>query len=232
MSKELTIVKNTDIIESEITKMNKFIEDGLPGLAALNDTQLHRMFELYLGGSSYSQISTILGIKKVIILYLSHTSNWYDTKIEYLNEIQENMKNKVIESKIKNQEFLLLVTQAYRKKIGHKLTEFLKTNDDVHMDDIDLKELGQVMKTIEMINDMDNSGKNPKGKTPAIGLNIGEGVTIEKSGDNKVSITPKESSVGDILKQYADEQRKLERKKLLSIEDKSDIVNSQGEKNE
>lgn len=232
MADELT-VRETDIIESEVVKINKFIEDGLPGLGSVTNTQLHRMLELYMTGSSYTQIATLLGIKKVIVQYLAHTSGWYDTKKEYLNELQENMKNKIAESKVKNQDFVLLATQAYRKKIGDKFKLFLATDDERHMGEVDLKEFTQLMKTIEMIDGLDNTGKDAKGKTPTVGINIGDGVTVEKSGDNKISITPnKEAPVGDMLRQYADEQREKERKKMLSLENKTGIVTNKESKNE
>lgn len=233
MSKILTVVRGTDIIESEMVKVNKFIEEGMPGLVDVTESQLHRMLDMYLTGSTYTQIATVLEIKKVVILYLAHSSGWYDTKVEYLNEVQENIKNRIIESKLRNKEFMVLAAQAYRKKIGHNMTQYLKTNDVAHMDNIDSKQLSQLVKTIEIIDGLDNTGKDSKGKTPAVGINIGEGVTVEKSGDDKITITPKEAKetpVGDILKQYADSKREEERRNMLSIASKSDIVNDKEKK--
>lgn len=210
MSNLPAIANLTDMTESDSDKIKKFVDEGLPGLSDVTDVQLFRMYDMYLTGSTYSQISTILGIKRVVVLYLAQNSDWFTSKQEHLNELQESIKSKVAESQIKNKEFMLLLVQSYRKKIGHKLSKFLATSDDKWMNDIDLKELAQLMKAIEIVDEINSSGKIPT-KTPAVGINIGEGVTIEKSGDNKVSITPKESSVGDMLKKYADEQREEER---------------------
>lgn len=221
----LPTVIETDITETEMVKVNKFIEDGLPGVGAITDTQLYRMYELYLTGSTYTQISTALGIKKTIILYMSHNSGWYNSKKEYLQEIQEKIKNRVVESKLRSSEFILLYVQAFQKKISHKLTAYLATNADSHIDEVDLKEVAQLMKAIEIINDLDNAGKDSKGKSPAIGLNVGNGVTIEKSGDNKISITPNQSTIGDVLKEYADSSREKERKKLEIVQN-HDIINN------
>lgn len=220
MSKELTIIQNTDLTESELVKVQKYTEEGLPGIREVTDIDLHKMLDLYLNGSTYTQISNILGIKKVAILYFAHSSNWYVIKKEYLNEIQEKIKNRVIDSKLRNAEFMFTLVQAWQKRIGGKLKRYLQTNDPEHMDDIDLKEVAQLMKAIDMVNELDNTGKDSKGKTPAVGLNVGNGVDIKKTGENTISITPKETSVGDMLEKYANERR--EKEKVL-ITNKSDI---------
>lgn len=226
MSEKLPdLVKSTDITESEMSKINKFIEDGLPGIATINETQLYRMYEMYLTGSTYSQIAVNLGLKKIFVLYLAHSNDWYGSKKEYLNEIQEKIKNRVVESKLRSQEFMLLLVQAWQKKISKNLNKFLATNDEEHMERVDLKEVAQLMKAIEIVNDLDNTGKDSKGKNPAVGINVGNGVTIEKSGNNKISITPNKSSIGDILKQYADASREEEKNKLSIINNKHDIDN-------
>ena len=233
MSNLPTVIQETDIMESEMVKVNQFIEDGLPGLVNITDSQMYRMYDLYLTGSTYSEISSTLNIKKVIILYLSHNSGWYTSKKEYLSEVQEKIKNRVVESKLRSHVFMLQLVQSWQKKIGHKMTAFLATNDPAHMDEIDLKEVAQLMKAIEMVNDLDSTGKGSNGKASPIGINVGNnGVTIEKSGDNKISITPNETKIGDILKQHADSHREEERKKLFDVEKKRDIDNNTENKNE
>jgi hypothetical protein len=231
MANELTVaqVVGTDMVASEIQKVNEYIEKGLPGIAEVTDVDLHRMLNLYLNGSTYTQISNMLRIKKDIILYLAHHSGWYNKKIECINEIQEKIKNRIMESKIKNKEFVLLAAQALRQKIGGKMSAYLASGIDTHMEEIDNKELIQLMKTIEIIEGLDSTGKK-NGKTPAVGINIGEGVTVERTGDDKVSITPKENSVGDYLKEFADRQREIERNKLLEAESKSGTIQEKEQK--
>ena len=223
MSKLPTLQEATDISLSEMEKINKYMENGLPGISEITDSQLYRMYELYLSGSTYTQIANTLMIKKVVVLYLAHKSDWYTSKKEHLNEIQENVKNRVLESKIRSSEFMLLLVQSWQKKIGNQLVKYLSTNDKEHMEEIDLKEVSQLMKAIEMVSELDNYGKDSKGKTPAVGLNLGNGVTVEKTGDNKITITPKEEKIGDILKQYADSKREEEKNKLIEKQ-KHDII--------
>lgn len=223
MPNELTTIPESDLTESEATKVRTYIESGLPGIGDINDTQLYRMLDLYMSGSTYSQISSTLEVKKIIVLYLAQSNNWYLAKKEYLNEIQEKIKSRVVDAKLRNKEFTLLLVQAWQKKISKNLTKYLSTNDSAHMDDIDLKEVAQLMKAIEMINELDNTGRDGSGKTPLIGIHAGDGVSIEKTGENKISITPKPSSIGDTLKHYADKQREEQKLKDVSVKHKSDI---------
>lgn len=219
--------ETSDISDSEMIKVKRYIEDGLPGIGEITNSDLYRMLDLYLGGSTYSQIANTLETKKVIVLYLAHTNNWYVIKKEYLGEIQEKIKNRVVDSKLRSQEFMLLLVQAWQKRIGKKLTRYLSTNDDEHMDNVDLKEVTQLMKAIEMVNELDNTGKNLQSKASPIGLNLGNGVTVEKTSDNKITITPKETSIGDLLKQHADAKREEDKKPISDI-----IVNVKGDKDD
>lgn len=215
----LITTQTTDFTQSELDKIKHYKEQGMPGLTEVDDAKLYRMLELYLTGSTYSQIASMLRLKKVIVLYLAETSNWYTAKQEYENETKEKIKNSVISAKLRNAEFMLLLVQAWRKRLGNKLEQYLSTNDPEHMDDIDLKEVAALMKAIEMVNDLDNTGKDSKGKTPAIGLNLGNGVIVEKTGENQVSITPKESTIKGLLQKYA-------------VSKESDIKDKKGVNNE
>jgi hypothetical protein len=216
-NKLLSEKKTTDITTQDMEKVNKFIEEGLPGLAALNEEIVYRMFDLYLSGSTYWQISNTLNISRKLILYVSHTYGWYVAKKEYLGELQEQIKGRVIDSKLISQDFLLLLTQAWQKKISKKLKRYLATDDPSHADEINLKEVAQLLKTIEMIGNLNNEGKDSKGRNPTVGLNLGDGVTIERSGDNKVTITPKEKTLGEMLQKFAKKQETEQNTKKSEI---------------
>jgi hypothetical protein len=224
-------VPTSDFTEHDNKKLAEYRELGLPGVVSITEAQLFRMYDLYLGGCTYSQISNMLEIKRNIVLYYSHTNKWYEARTNYLAEVQEKIKNRVADTKIRNKEFMLLLVQAWQKKIGGKLTRYLATNDSQHMDEVDLKEVAQLMKAIDMINELDEEGKNKQGKTPPIGLNVGQGVTLQRDGD-KLSITPNapsEESLGNILQKYADESRKKEKQIAIGS---SDIDKERGENNE
>lgn len=234
MSNELIVVKDTDLSELELDKIRSYMEGGLPGIGDINSSQLHRMVDLYMSGSTYSQIAHTLEIKRIIVIYLAHINQWYLAKREGLNEIQEKIISRVLDSKLRNQEFRLLLIQAWQKKIGKQLTKYLSTNDEEHMDGVDLKEVAQLMKAMEWADSLDDSGSkgNGKGNGPAVSINIGAGASIEKTGANKLNITPKEPSIGDMLANIANTQRAEQRLKE-GLEKKPDIEdNNNGVKNE
>lgn len=234
MSNELATIKDTDLSELELDKIRSYMEAGLPGIGDINSTQLHRMLELYMSGSTYTQIAHTMEIKRVIVTYLAHINNWYLAKREGLNEIQEKIITRVLDSKLRNQEFRLLLIQAWQKKIGKQLTKYLSTNDEGHIDGIDLKEVAQLMKAMEWVDSLDNSGsKGSKNKDgPAVNINIGAGASIQKTGDNKLDITPGPPSIGDMLANIANTQR-AEQKLKENLTKKPDIENNNhGDKNE
>lgn len=210
----------TDISEKDMEKVSKFMSDGLPGLAKLAESDFHRMTEMYMSGSTYHQISNATGHSRSIILYLSHTFGWYLARREYLHELQEKVKSRIIDSKLESKDFLLLYIQASQKRLGKNLKKYLATDDESHVNEINLKEVGQLLKTIEVLQGLDSEGKDSKGRTPAVGLNFPDGVTIERSGDNKLTISPKEKTVGDMLKKFAEKRREEQNKS----KDGSDII--------
>jgi antitoxin component of MazEF toxin-antitoxin module len=218
-SLDVTQASATDLSDYDLRAVQEYEDSGLPNISKIDDPTLYRMLELYLGGHTYRQISSTLNIKKVTIMYLSHKYKWYDAKREHLAELQEHMKNRIAEAKLMSQDFLLLLTQAWQKRIGRQLRAYLATDNPEHANQIDLKEVNQLMKTIELINALDSEGKDSKGKTPAVGLNLGDGVTIEKSGENKITITPKEKTIGDMLKKFADNRREEESKNKPRVHD-------------
>lgn len=215
--------QTTDLSAEDLEKIKEFQDAGLPGIAAIDQDKLYQMMELYLSGSTYWQISSTLQVKRVAVTYLSHRYDWYIAKQEYLQELSEHLKARIISSKIVSQDFLLQLQQMWQKKIGSKIKRYLATDDPSHADEIDLKEVGQYLKTIEMINNM-SADKIGKGNSPAVGLNLGDGVTIERNGDNKLTITPKEKTIGEMLKAMADSRRVDEQKN-----DIPDTKNDNGE---
>lgn len=229
MSEKLPTVQvpKTDLTPKELLVIEQFKENGLPGVSDVPEDKLYKMLDMYMTGSTYTQIANFLGVRRNIVIYLAHVSNWYEMKQEGLNEIQENLKNRIIEAKTRNSEFMLLLVQSWQKKMTTHLKHFLSTNDPEHMETIDLKEMAALMKAIDMVNALDNTGKSPKGQAPTVGLNLGDGVDIEKTGENTVSITPK--PVGSLLQQYANKRREEEK---ASLSKKPDIEVNKGETDE
>lgn len=204
------LVPTTDLSEQDLINVNRYVEEGLMGIGSIPESKMVKIMDLYLTGKTYRQISGIVGVKKTIVMYLSHKFGWFATKNEYLHELDLRMKDRIIESKIVNQDFLLQLTHMWQTKIGSKINKFLATGDSTYADEIDPKEIGQYLKTVEVLHKLSSEGS--RGSNPAVGLNLGEGVTIKKVGDNQVEITPKENTVASMLKQFADYRREEENK--------------------
>lgn len=201
---------DTDITGENLKKVQEFIDKGLPDVIKVDESKMAKMVELYLSGSSYDKISMATRIDKTTIMFLSQKYGWCKARQQYLIELEENMKKRVLETNLVSQDFMLQLIQVWHKKIGKHMTRYLATDNEEHLDNIDLKELDRYIKVMESLKD---SIRPPKvdSKAPAVGLNLGEGVTITKKGDNEVEITPKQRVVSDILQQYADARRQEEK---------------------
>lgn len=226
----VTVDPVTDMTPAELAKIQEFVDGGKLGIATVKDTELVRMMDLYLSGKSYSQISQIMRINKATILYLSHKFDWYPMRQEYLAELERTLATRLIEAKLSSKDFLLQLTHAWQKKIGRKVQAFLRTDDDAHASEIDLKEVDKYLKTVEMLHKLSLDPRPMSEKAPIIGLHLGDGVTVKHIGD-KIDITPKQSTIKNKLKEYAEFRRAQseETEKSKSDIDKDDKQNPQGE---
>lgn len=211
--RSLTVAEEptTDLTETDLQRVDEFVKAGLPGITKIDEPMMARIMDMYLSGRTYRQIATTSRIEKSLVLYLSNRFNWYAMRQDYLADLEQNTRPRVIEAKIVNQDFLLQLQQMWQKKIGGNINEYLATGNIKYANEIDLKEVAMYLKTVEMLQKLDASKK--EGSTsPAVGLNVGDGVTITRKGDNEVEITPKQRTIGDALKQLADFRREQEKK--------------------
>jgi hypothetical protein len=209
--KQLSVLQN-DFTLKDLETIQKFKDDGMMGLHVITDVDVERMMGLYLDGKTYRQISQITKKNKNVILFLAHKFNWFELRRGYLDELAATMPDKIVESKLQSQDFLLHLIVAYQKKIGRNIDQYLRTDNVEFWDKIDTKDLSVLMKIMETLKGLSSehltNGNNDK---PLVGLNgMGEGVTITKTGANSVEITPK-SPIASKLKQMADFKREQEK---------------------
>ena len=211
--KQVALLPKDDFTVKDLQAIEKFKEDGMLGLHTLTDTDVERMMGLYLNGKSYRQIAQVTKKNKTVILFLAHKFNWFELRRDYLEELSVTLPGKVLDSKLQSQEFLLELVLAYQKKIGKNIHQYLRTDDEKFADNIDNRDLGVLLKIIEMLHKLSNENLgNGNSDKPLVGLNgMGDGVTITKTGENSVEITPKPSLAGSKLKQMADFKREQER---------------------
>lgn len=223
-SKEISIIPHSDFTMKDLETIEKFKEDGMLGLHTIKDTDCERCMGLYLDGKSYRQIAQLTKINKTVILFLAHKFKWFEIRTEYLDELHATLKGKIIEAKLQDQEFLLHLSLAYKKKIGKNIDQYLRTDDTEFYDKIDNKDLGTLMKVMEMLHRL--SSENLGEKPPLVGLNgMGEGVNITKTGPNSVEITPKQSPFSSKLKQFAELKR--EQEKQQNVPEKSNDIDKE-----
>lgn len=237
--KQIAIIPYADFTTKDLETIKKFKEDGMLGLHTLVDTDMERCMALYIDGQSYRQIANITKIKKDVILFLAEKFSWWELRKEYLDELQATMKDKVIDSKIQTQQFLFDLISAYRKKIGKTVNRYLKTDNEEWMDKLDNKDMGVIFKCVELLEKLSSENFNPHSEKSLVAFNgMGEGVTITKTGNNSVEITPKgPSPVSSKLKQFADMKREMEKENTSAPKPLHDITVEQSstekeEKNE
>lgn len=204
-----------DFSQKDLEIIQKYEADGLPGIGAMNEVMVARSLDMYLSGKTYRQISTILKVQKQLVLYMSYKFNWFELRNDYLVDLEENIRARVLEAKVVNQDFLLQLQQMWQKKIGSNITKYLQTDNADFANAIDLKEVDKYLKTVEMLHKLGGTKgeQNADNTRPMVGLNAGpDGVTIVKTGDNSMEITPKNKAVSDALKQLADFRREDEKK--------------------
>lgn len=212
-SKDLALIPFNDFTIKDLETIKKFKEDGLLGLHTILETDVERMMGLYMDGKSYREIANLVKKNKAVVLFLAHKFSWFEFRKEYLDELKATLPNKIIESKLESQKFLLHLITAYKKKIGKNIDQYLRTDNAEFADKIDNKDLTVLYKTMELLHKLDVENIGSPGDKSMVSLNglSPDGVTITKTGENSVEITPKVSTYSSKLKQYADFKREQER---------------------
>ncbi len=218
----------TDITPKEFQQLAAFKEAGMPGLGSLSDVTMTKALDLFLSGKTYHEISRTLAIKKEIVIYLADKFKWYDTKIEHLEILDASLKERILHAKLVNQDFALQIQQFFLKKIGRKMTRFLATNDDEVANEVDRKDIEMYFKSVELLEKI-STEKVPLNSRPSVGLNLGDGVTVKKVGENEVTITPRAKTVGEMLNELANIKRE-EEKNSYDIKDISNENNDKPKK--
>lgn len=231
--KQVSIIPTGDFTMKDLETIEKFKENGLLGLHTLKDIDVERSMALYLDGKSYRQIASVLKIKKEVILFLANKFKWFELRRDYLDELHATMKDKIVDSKLQSQEFLLELVLAYQKKISRNIHQYLRTDNAEFADKVDVKDVNTLLKVMDVLHKLDvkDFGQNDKS---LVGLNgLGEGMTITKTGANSVEITPKAPSpFSSKLKAFADMKREQEKANQPPPKPHDIIVEAQNKESE
>lgn len=223
MSDSVPAIIQTDLTQDDQMKVAKFVDRGAHGFDLTDGPKISRMMDLYLSGKTYSQIARIQRQPKELVMLYAQKLKWYPLKLEYMQELELHIKGRMVNAKVASQDFLLQLSQMYQKKIGAKMDQYLATNDEAVADKINMKEIDKYLKIVESLHKI-SSESTPKQGTPAVGLNLGDGVTITKNGDNSVEITPKQKTIGNMLQELANQRREQEQAKIKTTNDIKEVT--------
>ena len=193
---------DNDFEEEDVERINKFVANGSIGLATLSgdEAKINGMFALYMQGRTYTNISKTTKVKKDLVLYMAAKMNWYEKRMEHLNDIQNNITKRLTDTKTQSLDFITNLITAQHKYYGDEIDKFLMTGDRTVMDGLDLKQLTQYFKSIEILEKIINPAniKPGSGSKATVNINAPDGAEVRQLDDNTVEITP--GNTGAILK--------------------------------
>jgi len=205
---------DNDFTDDEVERINTFVQNGCVGLEGLvkDEAKVHSLFSLYMSGKTYTEISKISKTKKDLVLYMSAKMRWYEKRMEYLNEIQEKVTGKLKDTRIQSMNFISSLINMHHKYYGDAINQYLATGNRDLIDGLDLKQLTQYFKSLEVLEKIlnpTNVKRKGSGSNTTVNINAAGDSTVKQTDDNTIEITSGNS--GNILKKLAeikDEQKK------------------------
>src|SRR5271154_6212524 len=97
------LAPTTDIVGKDLDIVNDFIAKGKPGFKEMTEDQARKMFDLYLNGQTYRQISGIMRMPRPLVMFVSKNVQWFDRRHEYLSELENSKLPRIIEAKLMHQ---------------------------------------------------------------------------------------------------------------------------------
>jgi len=207
--KELQLPNQTSgFTLKELEDIENYREAGLPDIIDVTDEKLMSAFNMRLDGRSFREIAKVLGLKKITIMHLAEKYDWHQRRIEFLDGYEMHLKEQVLEEKIHSQYFLMKAMHVFRRRMGKKFDNYLRTGDESIGASIDMEEISLYIKMAQSVANLDAKGiaRGNDGQ-PAVGLNVGEGVIMKKLSDNTVEITPRQKSMAEMLAELAKNKR-------------------------
>ena len=196
---------DNDFTDEEVKRINNFVSNGSIGLESLvkDEYKINSLFGMYMAGKNYTEISKISRVKKDLVLYMSAKMKWYEKRMEYLDDIQNKMTDKLKNTRIQSLNFISDLINFHHKYYGDEINEYLRTNDKSIVDNLDLKALSQYFKSIEILEKILNpSNVNRNGGSGAT-ININAAGSKIETSEDSIEITPNDSNTGELLKALA-----------------------------
>jgi hypothetical protein len=196
---------DNDFTDDETDRINTYVANGCIGLAELvkDEHKVNNLFALYMSGKTYTEISKISRVKKDLVLYMAAKMKWYGKRMEYLDDINSNITKKLTETRVESMNFISSLISMHHKYYGDAINQYLRTGDRDIIDGLDLKQLTQYFKSIEMLEKILNPTNVNRGGGSNTTVNINTpGGKVEQVDDKTIEITP--GNAGDALRALAE----------------------------
>lgn len=206
MANELTINSREDLSPEEKSSLENYIKNGCPGLTKLEDAQVFKWFELYMAGKTYAEISAITRDKKDLIVYVAYKSKWLEKRTEYFASITQTMTNKITNIRAESINTVATIVSSLNKYFGKKFDQYLATNDESIIENIDSKILEKYYKSLEILEKVVNPTSKDPNRNPSTPVNINiSTASVQQSSESSLDISVEEPS--DILKKLAEQKK-------------------------
>lgn len=196
---------DNDFTDKEVERINTYVSNGCVGLESLvkDDHKVNNLFALYMSGKTYTEISKISRVKKDIVLYMAAKMRWYEKRMEYLDDIQKNITKKITETRTESLNFIASLISMHHKYYGDAINDYLRTGDREIVESLDLKQLTQYFKSIELLEKILNPSNISRGGGSNTTVNINTpGGKVEQVDEKTIEITS--DNTGDILKKLTE----------------------------
>jgi hypothetical protein len=185
--------------EEENEAVKKYLESGGKKLSTETAASF---FSMYLNGYDTKEIFRLnKAFPYESILIAKVTGDWDKEKEDYLNKLQENIKEKLLKAQLESINFLSDLLSATHKKHGDKIKKFLTSGNEKDLEGtMSVDSVSQLLKVVEGLNKVTGQDR-PKANDTTINVNIDQ-----RSVNNISSLSPEDSA--KILNIVSESKRK------------------------
>ena len=180
-----------DMTAEERESLKNYMDNGMPGLTRVQESDIFQWFKLYMSGKTYNEIAESTKTKKDLILYMSYKQDWVGKRHEHYNELLQNMIHKMSQAKLQSVNTITKMISALAKYYGDMFDQFLKNNDKSVIEGIDTKMLSQYYKSMEVLEKLVTPPKTRPDdgdeSRPNININMGSG-TVKQIDDKTLEV--------------------------------------------
>lgn len=199
-----------DFSQEEKQSLIKYVDNGVPGLSSISESDIFQWFTMYMAGQTFTEISIACKVSKDKILFIANKSQWFEKRMNHFSDITSRLQDKVNAARLESANTVATIISSFNKYYNEEFTRFLKTGDKSIIESVDTKMLSQYQKAIESFDKIIGSGKDPKDPSaPLVNINMGSG-TMKKNPDGSIDITekaPDPQQLGQILKLMAEAKK-------------------------